>query len=1221
MAGENINRRLNIYINDREIINSSRGIDREMAKVRNQIKNLNKGAADYDQQLAKLKNTYSQLQQKQKEFRDDMAQTKSILGSIKSALGPVGTGFLAAFSVAGVINKVTTGINDAWKKVVEFDQKQADLAAVMGKSRSQIAGLTIDAIKYGATTSKNASEVSELQLELAKLGKTSTEIKAMTKDVINASNALETDLASAANLVGGQLNSYGENANQAGKYSDIMANSVNLSATSYEYLATSLPKVSSVAAQNNVTFERLNATLGTLADQNIAAETAGTGFRNILLEAAKAGKPYQKMLDEVKNSSDQSKKAVELFGKENATVAVILANSTEKINQNTKALENSSGSAERLAKERLNSIKGSVEGFSGAWEGFLLNIEKGDGFISKAVRGFIDFGTSILNAITPMKKLSDQIQQEQLDLNMLVSRITSTNISNEERFRLLNQLNENYPEFTKNINIETVSNSELNKELNKVNENYIKRIALQKQVENVEDAQKSVGDLTAEKLKYQEKLYKFLNELKIKYKLPVQIDFGNLEKSASEIRKRVAGKEFFGGEVRTIDTYTSYIKAFNTSIKEANKELDDETSILIRQQKYLGINTEAQNEANKALAEQAEILKKLRLEAKGLGMKNADTSTEQELKIWLAAYKEKLKYTGELSEEEKKKRARELEEAKKHSEELLKEYQQSQKKLLDAQRSLQDVQLASQKESYEKERKELNLSYDRKIEDTKIKQKEIQSEIDKLTQEKKDPKNSKSDVALLQKQIDAKLELQKIYNKISISLEEERTFKLATLQNKYLQKEIDEREDAHNKALKLLKERQDYELAGINTLEEAKAVLQNYLDEKELKNIKSLEDAKRAIKEQHLKEEYAVQEAYLIDSIAKIQALFAQEDFTGVPILTEEERAALLAFLDEAAIKLANLKNGKKNVEGTDTKDISTLSGIDILGFNPEQWQSAFDNLDTWAEKLEAVGTVIGGIKNAFGMYFQFLEAGDKRSLQKFEANNKKKQKELALQLEKGYITQEVYNARKEKLDQDLARKQAELEYKQAKREKLMNIANIIGNNAMAVSKALAQGGFIFGIPWAAIVGALGAVQLAAALAQPLPPKNPGFRDGGYTGDGPDTGVAGDAHFQEYVTPRKVLFSNDPLVPSIIGYLEAKRTGKVTATSSSGNYSPPIQSITSPENLAIQQKTNESLDKLNILLEKLGEGIPAYLENDLRTAKKIRRKLNELQTLENQTKS
>jgi hypothetical protein len=69
------------------------------------------------------------------------------------------------------------------------------------------------------------------------------------------------------------------------------------------------------------------------------------------------------------------------------------------------------------------------------------------------------------------------------------------------------------------------------------------------------------------------------------------------------------------------------------------------------------------------------------------------------------------------------------------------------------------------------------------------------------------------------------------------------------------------------------------------------------------------------------------------------------------------------------------------------------------------------------------------------------------------------------------------------------------------------------------------------------------ALQLIAAIAQPLPDRG-GFYDGGYTGSGPERNSPGPVHYDEYVVPKKVLFSNDPVVPNIVGYLEAKRTGK-----------------------------------------------------------------------------
>jgi hypothetical protein len=65
--------------------------------------------------------------------------------------------------------------------------------------------------------------------------------------------------------------------------------------------------------------------------------------------------------------------------------------------------------------------------------------------------------------------------------------------------------------------------------------------------------------------------------------------------------------------------------------------------------------------------------------------------------------------------------------------------------------------------------------------------------------------------------------------------------------------------------------------------------------------------------------------------------------------------------------------------------------------------------------------------------------------------------------------------------------------------------------------------------------------QLIGLVAQPLPDRG-GFYDGGYSG--PERNSPGPVHYDEYVVPKKVLFSNDPVVPNIVGYLEAKRTGK-----------------------------------------------------------------------------
>jgi hypothetical protein len=72
------------------------------------------------------------------------------------------------------------------------------------------------------------------------------------------------------------------------------------------------------------------------------------------------------------------------------------------------------------------------------------------------------------------------------------------------------------------------------------------------------------------------------------------------------------------------------------------------------------------------------------------------------------------------------------------------------------------------------------------------------------------------------------------------------------------------------------------------------------------------------------------------------------------------------------------------------------------------------------------------------------------------------------------------------------------------------------------------------------------ALQLIAAIAQPLPDRG-GFYDGGYTGSGPERNSPGPVHYDEYV-PKKVLFSNDPVVPNIVVILRLSALAKPTNT-------------------------------------------------------------------------
>ncbi len=617
-----VKRNIHISINGKDVENSLTGLRGAIRNTERDIRNLNRNDKDYQKTLKQHQQNLATLREEYARARGELSQTPGVLQKIKGELGDVATGMLKAFTVTALIGTFVSGIKSAFNIVVEFDQAQANLAGILDTTKTGVAALTFEAIKLGAKLPFTSTEVSKAQLELAKLGKSIDEIINMTPGVLNAAIAMDTDLASAAEFVAGQLNSFAEGSSEASKYADIMSNSTNISATSFEYLSTSIPKVSKVASVANVTFEKLNATIGVLADQNIAAETAGTGFRNILLTASKEGVHYEKLLQKVKGSTDQLSTATELFGKENATVAVVLANSTEKILAQTTALENSSGSAEKLAKEKMNSLQGDMKLFNSAMEGLVLSIEKGDGTMGVLTRSIIQLGTSMLDLITPTREVSDELFDQQMEINSLISKITSSNTKNEERLNLIQELANKYPDLISQIDIETISNDELIAKLKEVNKNYRERITLQLEVEKADklrdtrDASVKVASELESNLR--NKLQKIINENKFD---DIQVDFSNVEKSAKEVMDRLKKEGKSTGlfsESFSINKALQGINMFNESVEKHNEALKEQEVIVTKTSEAFEKKTEAQNDAESTAASE---LKQRIEQAKKLGGK------------------------------------------------------------------------------------------------------------------------------------------------------------------------------------------------------------------------------------------------------------------------------------------------------------------------------------------------------------------------------------------------------------------------------------------------------------------------------------------------------------------------------------------------------------------------------------------------------------------------
>ena len=111
----------------------------------------------------------------------------------------------------------------AVKAATDFEFSMAKVQAVSGFTAAEMGRLETQAQELGASTSKSASDVGQLQLELAKLGKTSTEIEQMTEGVLSLSIAFDTELGETARVVGATLNQFGLDASESGRIVDNMA--------------------------------------------------------------------------------------------------------------------------------------------------------------------------------------------------------------------------------------------------------------------------------------------------------------------------------------------------------------------------------------------------------------------------------------------------------------------------------------------------------------------------------------------------------------------------------------------------------------------------------------------------------------------------------------------------------------------------------------------------------------------------------------------------------------------------------------------------------------------------------------------------------------------------------------------------------------------------------------------------------------------------------------
>lgn len=490
------------------------------------------------------------------------------------------------------------------------------------------------------------------------------------------------------------------------------------------------------------------------------------------------------------------------------------------------------------------------------------------------------------------------------------------------------------------------------------------------------------------------------------------------------------------------------------------------------------------------------------------------------------------------------------------------------KKMLELQRAYEDEKNKIIGESFTNELNLAKTEYDRQKQDLLISSTEIknqisttQSEISKLIRDKNETTSSEAKkgfdatISELTKVNEKRQNLISKNNEIELQLEKTYQYNLQKIRIDWESKAFER--FVQNEQLRIEKLRSDdeKEIIAISSLTEAKTKLKNNeylkLTNLELQNIQSLEDAKTALREAADRKMLKAQ----LESLQLQKAMMIED----VNKLTGPAADKLKTDLAELEIKITQIKSAFNTGKDQDSKkpideSRQATNQVDLLGFSATQWIDMFDNLDTTQGKLKGVAMAFTALSNATSMYSELVRNLGDREYKNFEKQQNNKKKSLLKQLNEGYINNEEYHKQLELLEVESANKKAELEYKQAKADKIARMFAIVGNTAMAITSALAAPFPVnLTLPW--IVGALGAVQLGVVAAQPLPERQ-SFDTGGYTGSGfgtPDSSgykPAGIVHENEWVAPEWMLYN--PQTARIIDYLETVRQGKTSPYAEGG---------------------------------------------------------------------
>lgn len=321
---------------------------------------IKRGSAEwkYYQQQAKL--VTAELQK----IKTEVQETEGWLSRFNNGFAKWG-GLLA--TGAATITGISMALNTLRNNRDSKESSQAELKALTGLDDESIQWLTKQAEQLSTTMDESGLRIRQSSDEILQaymligskkpeLLKDKEALNAVTIEAMRLAAAAKIDLKDAVTATTVSLNMYGESADQAARYVNVLAAGSKEGAADVSAQAASIKNAGVAASGAGVSIEQLQGTIQMLAEKGLEAEPAGTALRKFFLvlqtgpdETNPKIVGLQTALENLNKKSLTAAQIQTMFGEEAYSAATILIDNADKVRQYTEAVTDTNIAMEQAA--------------------------------------------------------------------------------------------------------------------------------------------------------------------------------------------------------------------------------------------------------------------------------------------------------------------------------------------------------------------------------------------------------------------------------------------------------------------------------------------------------------------------------------------------------------------------------------------------------------------------------------------------------------------------------------------------------------------------------------------------------------------------------------------------------------------------------------------------------------------------------------------------------